>query len=264
MYSVSNLTYKVGKSSILKSINCAFSVSKFNLILGQNGSGKSTLLKCLSGLLTPNEGAIYFNNNNLSALSLKNQATKRSVLLQQNICSERLKVKEVLALSVISDKKSDGDYLQFLVDLFDIKKLIESEINQLSGGEQQRVHFVRVLNQLGNTDLSSKVLLLDEPISAADINYQIKFLEFVQNQVYNSGLTAIAILHDLSLGMRYADWVIGLKQGHLIAAYSKQQTLENDVLTDIFDVDFEILKLGNNRTVILPKMETLNGNKQFK
>lgn len=108
----------------------------------------------------------------------------------------------------------------------------------LSGGEQQRAHFARVLLQLsvGETQFGPGLLLLDEPTSSLDLRYQINLVEIGRRRAQN-GTAVIAILHDLNLAARFADRIYVLHRGKVAAEGTPHQTITNEMLRDVFEVN---------------------------
>ncbi len=253
MFKVANFTYQLGGRPILKDVSIDFEPHNFYTIIGANGSGKSTLIKCLARIYPVKKGQVLLNEQCVTRYSFLELANLRGVLMQQNICSERLSVKQVIQLSEINMGVIDTNYFDQLVAHFELQDMLSKEINELSGGEQQRVHFVRVLYQLGIDNLKSKVLLLDEPVSAADIRNQYLFLEYVRGLVTNHGLTAIAVLHDLNLTTQFSDRIVAIKKGEIVVDASKEQALTEENLNNVFDTDFDLVLTDENNLLIAPK-----------
>jgi iron complex transport system ATP-binding protein len=124
----------------------------------------------------------------------------------------------------------------------------------LSGGEQQRAHFARVLVQLacGEARHGPGVLLLDEPTSSLDLRHQIDLVEAARRRARN-GTAVIAILHDLNLAMRFADRIVLLHHGRLVIDGSPVDTITTERIREIFDVDATVERTGHGVPFLLPQ-----------
>ncbi len=130
------------------------------------------------------------------------------------------------------------------------------ELPTLSGGEQQRAHFARVLVQLacGEADHGPGVLLLDEPTSSLDLRYQINLVETAKRRA-RSGTAVVAVLHDLNLAVRFADRIVVLRKGAVAADGSPAETITDRMIADVFEVETSIGSEGGQPYVLLQRMQ---------
>lgn len=236
------LYFKRDKKSILQDVSLQLNRGDLHIVLGPNGAGKSSLLKILSGELTGElsrelsgvSGSVVFDGKNLSDYSLKELAKKRAVLAQLNYFLFPMNVFEVCALGRtpymgsslnIEDKKIINESLQ-AVELQDFTELAYSS---LSGGEQQRVHIARILCQ--NTEL----LLLDEPVSALDIRFQIQLMNLLQRLV-SEGKSVLCVMHDINLALRYATQLTFLKEGKIIFQGKPAEANDPELYEQVYGV----------------------------
>lgn len=194
-------------------------------IIGPNGAGKSTLLRTLLGRY--GGGVRLFGQPILSQI----KQGKVSWVPQNGRYGLPLTVREYVCLSVqrqslFSKQPENSARLSSLLEQFDLTHLVDKRIDSLSGGEQQRANIVRALMQ------ESPVLLLDEPCNHLDIRHQHQLMQFLQRE--KSQLTVIMVLHDLNLAAQYADYVILMNQGQIIATGEIDEVMHSEQLSRVY------------------------------
>ncbi|SON54582.1 Hemin import ATP-binding protein HmuV [Hartmannibacter diazotrophicus] len=240
MIEARNLTFAVAGRRLVEDVNLAATPGRLTIIIGPNGAGKSTLLKLLSGELRPSEGSVTYEGTDIGRLSAAQLARRRAVLPQSVTLAFPFTVEEIVLLGA----EAGGARGRAAVALCEAMladvglggwgvRLYE----RLSGGEQQRVQFARVLAQIPEPYRNGKTqfLFLDEPTSSLDIRHQIDLLERARRHARLGG-GVIAIVHDLNLAAEFADRIAVLSQGRLIAHGPPQETLCEEVVARVFDV----------------------------
>lgn len=244
MLKLNHLSYHVGAAQILKDVTLELQAGLFHVIAGPNGSGKSTLLKIMSGEYKASAGTVTYNNEPLGSVSKLKLAQQRAVMSQHTELQFPLSVEEVVLMGrypyfQFRPSANDLQVCHYVMKEMEIESYAQRNYLTLSGGEQQRVQFARVLAQLGNeTDKSGKILFLDEAVSSLDIKYQHQLLQKVKSLVLG-GVTVVCILHDLNLAVQYADRLFFLKNGSLYASVSGHDELTTTVLQAVYDVPFQ-------------------------
>jgi iron complex transport system ATP-binding protein len=214
--SVEGLDFEYPSHSVLNKINFTISKGDFLAILGINGAGKSTLLKCINRILNPSKGSILIDNKNVNKISTRNLAKIVGYVAQHQEVS-----KQTVFDAVLLGRKP---YIQWDASENDLK--ITSEvlkeiglesyalryINELSGGEQQKVIIARALAK------KPQLLLFDEPTSSLDLKNQFEVAGIIKKVVENRNISAVVTMHDLNLAVRFANRFILLKDGEIFAA----------------------------------------------
>lgn len=248
MLDVSDITFSYHSQAVLEAI--AFHLEKGRVlgILGINGAGKSTLLKCLNRILKPESGTVLLEKENL--LSMHPQEVARRVgYVPQRHRETRLSVYE----SVLLGRKphmgwtvSDADYeiVENILKRMELTHLGLKSLNELSGGELQKVMIARALAQ------SPKILLLDEPTSNLDLKNQMEVMKLIRSVVREQGLSAIITIHDLNLALRFADTFLFLYH-HRVHSLVGKEKLSADIIREVYGVDV-ILEKVKGQTVVLP------------
>jgi iron complex transport system ATP-binding protein len=235
MLKATNLNYRIGEKIILRDVSVKFEPSRLNLIIGPNGAGKSTLIKILSNQLSAGkEGSVTYNERPVQELTLSELARFRSVLSQNIDLAFPMNVKEVVMMGRyphFTGKPEEKDFqaIQEAMQYFDLFNLRERDYLSLSGGEKQRVQFARVLSQIwyplsGNY----RYLILDEPLTFLDIHYQFDFMHKLVDLLKAGDLVVVGVVHDLNLAARFADNIVLMHQGSILASGDKRTVLSTE------------------------------------
>jgi len=247
MLSTSSISYKIGHKQILNNISADFSAGEFNMILGPNGSGKSSFLKIFSGETHGFQGNVQYEQQPISAIKKEQLAKRRAVMSQQPELSFPLAVEEVVMMGRyphfnFNPTKKDEIICNEVIRRMDLDNFKERNYLTLSGGEKQRVHFARVLTQIWEKpEAGARYLILDEPLTSLDINYQHEFLQ-IAREFLGPDTVLIAIMHDLNLAIQYADRLFFLKEGELVAHGKPSAVLSEALIEKVFGVRTTIIK----------------------
>jgi iron complex transport system ATP-binding protein len=256
MLSAKNISYHIGKTSILQNVSADFLPGEFAMILGPNGSGKSTFLKIFSGEINKFEGAVYYSGSNIHSIKKETLATYRAVMSQQPELSFPLTVEEVVMMGryphfTFSPVKKDIEICREALALMHLCDFKERNYTTLSGGEKQRVQYARVLAQIWEPPVSGlRYLFLDEPLNNLDIKYQQNFLKTACS-FKNSQTVLVAVMHDINLATQYADKLIFFKQGKIRAQGTPQTVITEALVKEIFEVDVTVVKSPGTETPLL-------------
>ncbi len=238
MLSVNGVSYLSGGRALLREVDFALQPGELLAIVGPNGAGKSTLLKTLVGDLTPAAGTISLDGVTLDSWSPLQQARRRAILPQSSSLTFPFRAFEV-ALMGRNPHDTGAAYDERVsfaaLEQSGVSHLAEREYPTLSGGEQQRVQLARVLSQIWDAPTSgNRYLLLDEPTNNLDLAHQHHCLH-VAKGISRQGAGVLAVLHDLNLAAQYADRVLILCQGQVVAVGQPETVLTTDTLCRTFD-----------------------------
>ncbi|QLF70770.1 heme ABC transporter ATP-binding protein [Peteryoungia desertarenae] len=221
---------------LVDDVSLSIKAGRFTAVIGPNGAGKSSLLKLLSGEVAPDHGEVTFANRSLKGFSALELAAIRAVLPQSTHLSFPFTALEVVRMGAVAagsfDPARAGRQALARVGLAGFEN---RRYNALSGGEQQRVQLARVLAQVPTPSDATGVrtLFLDEPTSSLDIGHQISVLEIARSFA-NEGGAVLAILHDLNLAAEFADDLVILHRGRVVASGTPADTLTDDVIADVY------------------------------
>jgi iron complex transport system ATP-binding protein len=232
------LSVRIGGKALLDAVSFAVESGESVALVGPNGAGKSTLLRALSGEIAANGGTVHLKGRPLGAYGPRALASHRAMLSQSVTVSFPFTVAEVVRMGA---GEMRGAAVETLVDAalaeVDLDGFHHRIINTLSGGEQLRTHFARVLVQLacGETAHGPGLLLLDEPTSSLDLRHQIDLVAAIKRRAAQ-GTTIITVVHDLNLAVLLARRVIVLGRGRIAADGPPQQSITDDILQRVFGV----------------------------
>ncbi len=233
-----NASFRYGRQLILRDINLETSAGEFLGIIGPNGCGKSTLLKGMSGLLRPYPGYVTLHGVNI-AENNHGYTARNIALVPQNVALPALfTVMDIVLMGrtphlklLQYEGKLDISIAIEAMEATRTVQLADKRIDELSGGEKQRVLIARALAQ------QAGILLLDEPTANLDINYQAEILNFVRQLCRDKGLSVITALHDLNLASQYCDRIIMLKDGYIWRQGNPREVMDAAAIREIYGVD---------------------------
>jgi len=254
MLTVDGLSVSYGEKAVLQQVGFHLAAGQVLAVIGPNGAGKSTLIRALSGVLPVKGGAVRLDGRDLRQYSEVERARRIAVVPQAVNLPAAFTVWETVLLGRTPHLNwlgqltaKDEDIARWALERTDTQALAGRPVNQLSGGEQQRVLLARALAQ------SAPVMLLDEPTAHLDLQYQLSLLELVRELAHQEKLAVLVALHDLNLVSRYADKVALLAEGKLCALGRPGEVLQADVLTRAYRVPLQVLALGGGLPpVVLP------------
>lgn len=237
MLKLRDISLSLSGLPLLKTINCSMAAGELVVVLGPNGAGKSSLLKVACGELLADSGEVLLRDQSLSNYSPLNKALSMAVLPQQSSLDFPFLAHEVVALSRIphaTGAKADQDIVAQALKTMDVWHLAEQLYVHLSGGEKQRVQLARIMAQLWQ---KPGMLMLDEPTSALDFSHQQQVMKLLQARA-SQGNAVLMVLHDLNLAATFADKIILMDEGEIVAQGEPEQVLQESLLKEVFDLDF--------------------------
>jgi len=243
--------------AILNGLSFSIRAGALTVLLGPNGAGKSTFLRLLSGERRPYKGTILWNGREVHSLAPGELALRRGVLTQQYSMSLPFTVEEVVMMGRYphhGNGHSDKDGVIVLECLREMQAehLAQRLFNTLSGGEQQRVQMARVLAQLTGPVEWDSMLLLDEPTASMDWLHQQLCLRKAR-QLAEKGMTVVVVLHDLNLAAQFADFLLLMKNGRLLAMGTPSDLLEPGLIASAYGIHSTVIyPEGCDHPVIIP------------
>ncbi|WP_430473850.1 heme ABC transporter ATP-binding protein [Thalassospira lucentensis] len=256
-----NISFVARGRHLLRDISVAVEPGKVLAVLGPNGAGKSTLLKVLAGELYAAQGTVTQNGRDISGIPAMQLAQERAVMPQAASMTFPFVVRDVVALGrspfrKLSIRQLDQQLVRRAIELADIDHLSERAYPALSGGEKQRVHLARALVQVWGMDgadvdartlvtgsdgmeahgqsIRSRFLLLDEPTSGLDVSHQHTLLAVARREAHQNNVGVLMILHDFNQVMAYADKVVVLQNGEMVADGAVDTVMRPDLLSAVF------------------------------
>lgn len=262
MITVQNISFRVEQKHILQKLSFSLRPGALTVVLGQNGAGKSTLLKILSGEQKPSEGQVLMGQEDLHKIPAAKLAHRRAVLSQQYPAALPFVCEEIVMMGRyphFSSKPAAIDHtiVHECLAAMQVGELARRSYQTLSGGEQQRVQMARVLAQLRDQEAQqSKLLLLDEPTASMDCMHQQLCLQKAK-ELAGSGYCVLVILHDLNLAAQFADVILLMKHGKIIATGTPREVLRSGPIAEAYDMEVNVLEYDDyDFPILVPAAHT--------
>ena len=233
---------------VLRDVGFSLEDGQFMAILGNNGVGKSTMLKCFNRILTPDSGSVQADGEELLRLPGR-EIAKRMAFVAQSVPATQMTVHDMVMLGRRPYMKwgfteEDHKIVHEAIDQLGVSHLRGRFLSQLSGGERQKVMLARALAQ------QPKILLLDEPTSSLDIQNQYQVLRIVRDICHDQGITAIVVIHDLNLALRFCDRFLLLRQGQ-VYRWGGREILDRQALWEVYGVRAPVAEVNGQSIVLM-------------
>ena len=223
---------------VLKGVDMALEDGQVGILLGRNGAGKSTLLKIITGVLKPSGGSVLFNGQDLLAMTRRERAALVAYVPQQIDFGDLTVYQTVLTGRVsyysIKPSKSDLDVVERVLSEMDLSSVSCRNVQELSGGERQKVAIARALAQ------EPKVLVFDEPTGNLDIANELLIMKEAKKIACSKNITVFSSIHDLNQAMYFGDKFFFMKDG-TIKYSGDSDVFSSEVIREIYGVESSLV-----------------------
>ncbi|MGD8286092.1 MAG: ABC transporter ATP-binding protein [Desulfobacterales bacterium] len=254
---INHLSYAFGSRSVLQNISFSVKEGDFFIILGPNGSGKTTLVRSIAGILKPPKGQVKILGRQFSSFRRKELAQSIAYVPQGLPVDFPFTVAELVLMgrapyhsSLGIEKKKDFEIATQAMRFTEVEHLASRKLDQLSGGEQQRVFIARAICQ------ESPILLLDEPTASLDLAHQGRIMDLMERLKAEKGITVVMVSHDINLAAMYGDQLLLLRAGEIVSKGLPDEILNFKTLEETYDCMLLVDKspLGNiPRVTVVPE-----------
>ena len=249
---MNELTIRFGDLTAVDRLSATVPRGSFSAIIGPNGCGKSTLLRAVACVRPADEGNVAMLGQDVARMGRRQLARTCSLLPQTTVTPRGLRVEELVARGrhpyhsfLSSSAPGDTEAINRAMGRAGVTDLVGRQVAELSGGQRQRVWLAMVLAQ------DTPVILLDEPTTFLDLSAQYLLLDLCADLV-DEGRTVVAVLHDLPQAAAYADHVLMLKQGRLVAAGSPTEVITVENVEDTYRIRCRVDLEDPRGPVVLP------------
>jgi iron complex transport system ATP-binding protein len=248
---LSDVSVSLGGRRVVEHVDVSVEEGEWIALIGPNGSGKTTLLRAIAGLVSF-DGAISLHGTPSSELGRRELARLVALVPQEPVTPPWMTVSEYVLLGrtphlgpLAREGRSDLEAAARALERLDLLGYRDRLLGTLSGGEKQRVVVARALAQ------ESRIVLLDEPTAALDIGHQQQALELLDVLRAESRLALVAAMHDLTLAAQYADRMILLDAGNVVAGGAPHEVLTEPLIARHYEARVEVVNVGG-RYVVVP------------
>jgi iron complex transport system ATP-binding protein len=255
MIGLTDVSVRFGAVDALSGVTERVGAGEWVALIGPNGAGKTTLLRCVAGLVDC-QGSVLVEDRTPAELGRRRLAQLVSYVPQQPELPADMTVADYVLLGrtphiayLGSESAADRAAASAVIERLDLTGLADRPLTTLSGGEVQRLVLARALAQ------EAPVLLLDEPTSALDIGRRVDALELVDSLRHERGLTVLSAMHDLTLAGQFADRLVLLVAGRVVAAGMPADVLQEDVLAARFGHGVTVMRAPGGEIVVVPRRE---------
>jgi iron complex transport system ATP-binding protein len=235
------LSLGYGETRVVHDLDVALPAGRVTAVVGPNGCGKSTLLGALARLHAPRSGAVLLDGRALAGLKPRDAARRIGLLPQDADAPDGLTVRDLVRYGrhphqglLRQWSPEDAAAVDQALTAADLRDLADRPLDTLSGGQRQRAWIAMVVAQ--ETD----VVLLDEPTSALDLGHQLEVLELVHD-LARAGRTVVLVLHELSTACRYADHLVAMLDGRVVAEGTPTEVVTPELVRDLYGVEAVVL-----------------------
>ncbi len=232
---VENLRHSFGDRAVLRNVSFSIAPGDFFIIIGPNGSGKSTLMRTMAGILSLQGGRVKVFERKMSGYTRKEFArlvafvpqglpTDLPFTVAELVLMGRAPYNSTLGIESEEDYRVSEQAMRFT----EVDHLAARKLDQLSGGEQQRVYIARAICQ------EPKILLLDEPTASLDLAHQVRIMDLMEKLKEEKNVTVVMVSHDINLAAMYGGQLLLLKDGQIVNLGPPGEILDFKTLEDTY------------------------------
>lgn len=239
---IQELTKNYEENTVVDSVSFEINRGMVTSLIGPNGAGKSTVMSMISRLLAKDEGIISFRDKDLERWNSKELSKYLAILTQSNQIQMKLTVEELVAFGRFPHSggrmtKEDKEKIHQAITYMELEEYRNRFIDELSGGQRQRAYIAMVIAQ------DTEFILLDEPTNNLDIYHATNLMKIVRRLCDELNKTVIMVLHEINYAAFYSDYICAFKEGKIAKYGTVEEVITKEVLSEIYQVDFEILHI---------------------
>lgn len=255
---VEKLSVSYEKTNVINNMTLEIPEGKISIVVGANGCGKSTFLKTVARILKPDAGQIYIHKKNIKTQRAKEIAKQMAFLPQSPVSPEGITVRELVSYGRFPYQKTiggltlhDKEQVEWAIRETGLTEFADRLVSSLSGGQRQRAWIAMTLAQ------ETELILLDEPTTYLDMAHQLEILSLLQKLNREKQLTIVMVLHELNQASRFADYIIGMKDGKVVCKGTPKEAITAEALKMIYGID-ACLQIGEQGYPVCTHFELIS------
>lgn len=239
---IRELTKNYSGNTVVDHVSFEIHKGTVTSFIGPNGAGKSTVMGMISRLVAKDNGVISFHGRELEKWNSKELSKHLAILTQSNQIQMKLTVEELVAFGRFPHSgghttKEDEEKINQAITYMELDEFRDRFIDELSGGQRQRAYIAMVIAQ------DTEYVLLDEPTNNLDIYHATNLMKIVRRLCDELNKTVIMVLHEINYAAFYSDYICAFKDGRIAKYGTVEEVITKEVLSEIYQVDFEILNI---------------------
>jgi len=249
MVKIKNVSKIYNDKKVVEDVSLTIEKGTITSFIGPNGAGKSTLISMISRLITQDGGEITLGGEDLNKAKHNDLAKKISILKQSNAINLKLTIRELVSFgrfpySQGKLNREDWKKVDEAIDYMELRDMQHKYLDELSGGQRQRAHIAMVIAQ------DTEYILLDEPLNNLDMRHSVQIMKTLRRLVNELDKTIVIVIHDINFASCYSDQIVALKDGKIVKQGRTCDVIDECVLKDIYDMDFNIQHINNQRICV--------------
>jgi len=239
---IDKLSKRYGSKTVVDSISIEIPKKAVTSMIGPNGAGKSTVFNMLARLIARDAGIVDFNGKDIEKWKSKELAKKIAILTQSNNIQMKLTIRELVAFGRFPYSggrltEEDEAIISKAIAYLELEDIQHQFIDEISGGQRQRAYIAMVIAQ------DTEYILLDEPTNNLDIYHATNMMKIVRRLCDELDKTVILVLHEINYAAFYSDYICALVDGRIAKFGAVDEVMTKEVLSSIYNVDFEIMRI---------------------
>jgi iron complex transport system ATP-binding protein len=248
MIETQELTRRYDEATVVDGVSMRLPERAFTAIIGANGAGKSTVLAMVSRLMPASAGRALVDGLDVATAPSDVLARRLAILRQDNAVMARVTVRDLVAFGRYPHSRGrltaeDQAQIEDALDFLELAPLADRFLDEISGGQRQRAFMAMVLAQ--DTDH----VLLDEPLNNLDMRHAAGMMKLLRRAVDERGRTVVAVLHDINFASCYADHIVAMRDGRVIAEGPPEAIVTSSVLEAVYGIAVEVITVRGYRSV---------------
>lgn len=240
---IKELTKKYDGRAVVDTVSFELPKGKVTSLIGPNGAGKSTVMGIISRLIARDSGLVEFEGEDIGRWKSKELSKRLAILTQSNNLQMKLTVEELVAFGRFPYSggrltAEDREIISRAISYMELEEFRDRFIDELSGGQRQRAYIAMVISQ------DTEYILLDEPTNNLDIYHATNMMRIVRRLCDELGKTVVLVLHEINYAAFYSDYICAFADGKIAKFGTVEEVITKETLSEIYKVDFEIMKIS--------------------